>query len=437
MKEILILLIAIIGLFLFGCIQSSPFDVNDYNGVVMTMGKGGCFGSCPSYKLTINGDGKVTYEGAMFVGVQGAQTTTISKEKVGELVNEFRKANYFSLDDRYDNTKCSDASSSTTSITINGKTKSVYWYHCVAKAPPALGELEKRIYDIVNAGQWVEGWDGYDSTEIAAQTIKKGKDSKISERAFYVIDNDDDWLTFRKNLGDKELIEECNENNPCKYPIKVNFLRERILAITMGERNKEEYDLNIDKIMLSQAQWSEGKPFITLQISETMPKDSGGSNIITRPYHIIRFPIIIKESELANYKLQSNSNENFSNLNFDYVEMLRTGCKECDFGKSTSIFPNGLIMKQETDWANNLIFLEFSNVNQETYEKIISDFSSQFFSLNDEYFDQNISDYVIKLTIKQGDSKKSVKHFEKDLTIPPTLKNLEIRINNLNSTLPE
>ena len=56
-----------------------------------------CFGTCTVYTLAIKNDGSVVYEGKEFVKVKGRAEATISKEKIGELISEFWKIDYFSL----------------------------------------------------------------------------------------------------------------------------------------------------------------------------------------------------------------------------------------------------------------------------------------------------------------------------------------------------
>ena len=48
----------------------------------------------------IFGNGIVIYNGKEFVNVIGHQVSRMPQERVGELVKEFYKANYFSLEDR-------------------------------------------------------------------------------------------------------------------------------------------------------------------------------------------------------------------------------------------------------------------------------------------------------------------------------------------------
>ena len=124
--------------------------------VVITLERTACFGFCPVYTLTVQGDGTVVYEGKDFVRVKGRAEITITKEKVEQLVSEFKEVDYFSLNDKYNERTITDAPSVITSITIDGKTKTIEHYHGDFNAPEQLTELENRIDEIINSKQWIK-----------------------------------------------------------------------------------------------------------------------------------------------------------------------------------------------------------------------------------------------------------------------------------------
>lgn len=123
---------------------------------VITLERTSCFGTCPVYSLTINGDGTVVYVGEDFVKTKGEKETTISIDAVNQLVLEFEKADYFSLNDSYTSFGISDMPSANTSISIGGKTKAIKHYLGDRSAPQQLTELENKIDEIVNSAQWIE-----------------------------------------------------------------------------------------------------------------------------------------------------------------------------------------------------------------------------------------------------------------------------------------
>jgi hypothetical protein len=131
---------------------STPKPI-DYQGVVITLQRTVCLGLCPSYSLTIHGDGSVDYFGREFVKVTGEQTGQVSQDKVRELVDEFYRIDFFSLKSSYD-ADILDLPTTITSITIDGRTMRVEDRY---DAPQALTDLEKRIDEVANSKKWVEG----------------------------------------------------------------------------------------------------------------------------------------------------------------------------------------------------------------------------------------------------------------------------------------
>lgn len=140
--------------------QSPEAKPVDLSSVRITMKRDSCYGPCPVYSVSIDGNGAVIYEGVEYVKVKGKKVYRIPKEKVAELVNGFYKINYFALEDKYTEVKLpngisqvtTDLPSTTTSITVNGKTKSVYNYD---GAPQILIELEYKIDKISKTARFM------------------------------------------------------------------------------------------------------------------------------------------------------------------------------------------------------------------------------------------------------------------------------------------
>ena len=126
---------------------------------VITMERTACFGTCPVYRLTIQGNGQVTYEGIAFVATQGTKTIQLSSEQVQSLFHQAEQANFFQLKDTYA-VELTDLPGARTSITLNGHSKQIWHYGSVGdpnldNAPAALSNLEKAIDQTVNVSQWV------------------------------------------------------------------------------------------------------------------------------------------------------------------------------------------------------------------------------------------------------------------------------------------
>jgi acetamidase/formamidase len=144
-------------------IPKSIFTTATGKSDFITMERTVCFGSCPSYKVTIAQDGLVTFEGRQFVKTKGTTTARINPEDFKKLVNEFEKIKYFSLDDRYEPgspgcpNAATDSPSARTSIRMNGRSKSVsHYYGCRdSEVLRALTTLERKVDEIAGTEKWI------------------------------------------------------------------------------------------------------------------------------------------------------------------------------------------------------------------------------------------------------------------------------------------
>jgi len=114
-------------------VQSDPTDIRQ----------------CPTYSVSIAGDGTVTYEGRGGVRTLGKRTHKTTLESVRVLLAEFERADFFSLRDRYEQVQVGDlmqtidhAIATTVSISVAGRTKSVYDFY---GTPEVVKRLEQRI----------------------------------------------------------------------------------------------------------------------------------------------------------------------------------------------------------------------------------------------------------------------------------------------------
>lgn len=119
--------------------------------VVATIERTACFGKCPMYKATFFSDGTVHYEGKRFVPHEGLFTLKVSKDEVNSIFTEADKLGYWTLDDRYDSA-VTDFPSCLTSVTENGKTKSVYDR---VNGPKALKAFEQHLESLLEDKEFV------------------------------------------------------------------------------------------------------------------------------------------------------------------------------------------------------------------------------------------------------------------------------------------
>ncbi len=150
--------------FLIAILLFTPLSESRSRSKVITLQRTVCYGTCPEYKLTIFSDGTVAYEGISSVKKEGMANGRISLKKLQDLVREFDKIHYFNLEDNYTpgNKVCpesmTDMPSAITSLTRNGKTKTITHYHgCRGlKTLELLTQLENKIDAAVNISQWTE-----------------------------------------------------------------------------------------------------------------------------------------------------------------------------------------------------------------------------------------------------------------------------------------
>ena len=138
------------------CQGPSPPIPTDFR---ITLDRGPCFGTCPVYSLTVFADGTAVYHGKHFVDVEGQQTASLTAQQTKELVDAVISADFFALADNY-TVPVTDLPSITTTVIMEGRTKSVYHYGTgcgtdLDEAPPGLCNLEARLEDIPKSNGWI------------------------------------------------------------------------------------------------------------------------------------------------------------------------------------------------------------------------------------------------------------------------------------------
>jgi len=97
---------------------------NDMESLTIQMSRGPCRGRCPSYTITMHGNGKFEYVGERYVKVPGIQTGTLSREQVTDVLKSLERASFLTLEDRAFSW-CFDAGSVAVSVSVEGITKRV------------------------------------------------------------------------------------------------------------------------------------------------------------------------------------------------------------------------------------------------------------------------------------------------------------------------
>ncbi|HQU85773.1 MAG TPA: DUF6438 domain-containing protein [Pyrinomonadaceae bacterium] len=166
-------LLIVFLLFYFDCgsVKNSPPQNQNVmqkipNDLQITLERTVCYGRCPAYKLSVKADGTVLFEGIDFTKVKGKTEGKISEEKLKQLVKAFQDADYFNLNGKYDYENCNqmtDHPSATTSIQMDGKTKTIGHYHGCKDGSNSfkdelvkLSRLEDKIDEIVETKRWID-----------------------------------------------------------------------------------------------------------------------------------------------------------------------------------------------------------------------------------------------------------------------------------------
>jgi hypothetical protein len=126
-------------------------QVGDPKTVTITYQRGVCFGKCPAFLLTINGEKNIaTYKGEMNVDKIGEYERPVSEQEIKTLMEAFDKYHFFELKDEYTSAS-TDHPTVYTTYTSKGKTKKI---RDTYGAPEDLKAIEKLLEDFANS----EGW---------------------------------------------------------------------------------------------------------------------------------------------------------------------------------------------------------------------------------------------------------------------------------------
>ncbi len=121
----------------------------------LTLERTRCYGFCPDYTVTINGEGAVTYEGRAFVGITGRQTAQADLVETALLFTQADAMGFFALRDEY-SANVSDLPSYRVTYVRTGQRKSVTDYGgAMAGMPAEVRALQDEIDRVARTAQWV------------------------------------------------------------------------------------------------------------------------------------------------------------------------------------------------------------------------------------------------------------------------------------------
>lgn len=115
----------------------------------------GCFGTCPAYRVEIDGSGVVTYTGLGFVDVRGKHQYRISANETASLIEMARDADFWSLRESY-RAGVTDNPTTLVTIVMGSEVHAVEDYVGVlAGMPRAMKSLQKAIDTAARTNEWI------------------------------------------------------------------------------------------------------------------------------------------------------------------------------------------------------------------------------------------------------------------------------------------
>jgi hypothetical protein len=160
-----------------GATQSVPDDV------IISLERTACYGTCPVYKVTIDAQGTVSFDGTDHVRVKGHQTDRIPASAVARLLATAERIRFFELRDSYRTVRHADGSeemvtdlpTAFVSITRGGRTKRIEDYF---GTPADLRQLERDIDLASNTKRWI-----FIDEATLQQMVRDSKPPSADERA--------------------------------------------------------------------------------------------------------------------------------------------------------------------------------------------------------------------------------------------------------------
>jgi hypothetical protein len=147
--------LAVFGAVMLSACETTRAPPANDGPVLITLERTPCFGFCPDYTVSIDGDGNVAYNGRRFVAVSGEQHGKASREDVAALLRAFDDVRFESLNGEY-RARVTDLPTQIVTLTRNGHTKRVVDYAGVSVGmPQAVADIEAQIDRVANTRQWV------------------------------------------------------------------------------------------------------------------------------------------------------------------------------------------------------------------------------------------------------------------------------------------
>ena len=142
--------------------RSAPVETGGATDFAVELQRQGCFGRCPSYRLSLSADGQVRFFGERHVGSLGEHQAQVAVETVAALRAELQREPYSSLNGRYtpDDSRCGPAATDMASVSMSIReadvTRNIEHYLGCSQAPPSLRALAKAIDEASGSARWID-----------------------------------------------------------------------------------------------------------------------------------------------------------------------------------------------------------------------------------------------------------------------------------------
>jgi hypothetical protein len=126
------------------------------SGLLLRLERTLCFGSCPDYRVEVDTDGTVRYEGNLYVRTAGKASGHLDRAEVAALRGAIDQARFAETP-----VKCCDCLDSTDApfvkITVvdGHPPKTIDDYHGCEATPKSIRELEDSIDRIIGTKKWI------------------------------------------------------------------------------------------------------------------------------------------------------------------------------------------------------------------------------------------------------------------------------------------
>lgn len=164
------------------------------SNVVITLRRTGCFGSCPSYTVSVSTSG-IEFDGGGFVTAKGKHKATADPSAVRELAKTFIADDFYSMDPMY-RANVTDCPTYVLTISVDGRTQRVVDYMGTwVGMPEVISDLEDEVDSFAQTKRWIDGTEGlvaalqaegfnfkaYDAQVILKEAAQRGQTDTVQE----------------------------------------------------------------------------------------------------------------------------------------------------------------------------------------------------------------------------------------------------------------